>query len=186
LGFTGYDHGTRHLTSISQEEDGQNRDCEKPDGADGEVRCGRRTAVEKTGDGVMVAGQKIVNPKLLSGAQATNAPRAHGFVAGKSFEDIPQTRIQVPRLRCKALAELVPKAAKYKRPNQVHLGNGPSAIVPAEPRVPLYKRDCGVEQIGKKKRQEQNEESAPGEVDNRCRSHEERRGSEYIPRAIVQ
>jgi hypothetical protein len=148
---------------------------------------GRRSAVEKTGDGVMVAGQKVVNPKLLSSAQARNAPRTGGgFPAGKSLENIAQTRIQVSRLRDKALAELVPKAAKYEYPNQVHLGNGPNAIVPTEPRVPLHKCDRRVEQIGKKKRQEQNEESAPGKVDYRGRGHEERCGREDIPRTIVE
>ena len=97
--------------------------------------------------------------------QARYRPAPGGsFSAGESVEDCPQSGIQIFSLRGNVLAEFVPKAAKNKRPNHVHLGNRPNAIVPAEPRVPLYKRDRRVEQIGKKKRQEQHEESAPSEV----------------------
>jgi hypothetical protein len=50
----------------------------------------------------------------------------------------------------------------------------------------LYQRDRGFKQVGKEKRQQQNEEGTPRHVEDSRRDHEERHGGNYIPSTIVE
>jgi hypothetical protein len=50
----------------------------------------------------------------------------------------------------------------------------------------LYERDRGFEQVGKKKRQQQNQKRTARDVEDNARDREERHGRNYIPRTIVE
>ena len=52
--------------------------------------------------------------------------------------------------------------------------------------MPLYERDRGFEQVGKKKGQQQNEESATRPVEDNGRDGEERHGRDNVPGTIVE
>jgi hypothetical protein len=49
----------------------------------------------------------------------------------------------------------------------------------------LYQRDRRFQQLGKQKRQQQNEESNTGYVEDNCQNQKESHGGDYVPRAIV-
>src|SRR5260370_3757411 len=55
--FNGLEEGVGLLTSIQQEEDGQNRDGEEPNRAGGDIPYGRGTALENPDDKIMMTSQ---------------------------------------------------------------------------------------------------------------------------------
>ncbi len=83
-------------------------------------------------------------------------------------------------------AQRVRQAANYKRPDEINLGYRPCTILSKESRMFLYPRDSGLKQVGKEKREQQDEEGAARHIDNNHREHEERHGGDYIPSTVVK
>src|SRR5271166_480492 len=97
----------------------------------------------------MVTSQLVLYPLLLSGAQPMTAPEGRGSPStGKPIQNTGHGRIQALNLRYQVRTQLVSQGAQHKRPDQVHLRNCPTATLLLRPRVVLYPRHGGLEQVG--------------------------------------
>src|SRR5262249_8529717 len=108
-----------------------------------------------------------------------------GFRVRQSLQYLRKCSVETLGLAHQGRTDSVSDSAKQGKTGKIHLCNRQSAVLSAKTRMSLNKCHRRFEQVGKKKREYQNEESAARQIENSRRDQEDCHRGDYISRSVV-